>query len=536
MFALTDGDPRGIGPYRLFASLGAGGMGHVYLAAGADRRHLAVKRVLPNLARDAGFRQRFALEVAAARRVESPHTVRLVDADTGAEQPWLASEFIPGPTLIQHIEENGPLPEHFVRRLGADLAAALAAIHGAGLVHRDLKPSNVILTSTGAKLLDFGISRAIDHSTSAALTQTGGVVGSPGYMSPEQAQSDPLTERSDIFSLGCLLAVAATGRTPFDGPSIPQILYKIVYERPDLDALPDSLRDPVGRCLAKNPADRPAPEELTALFAGPGIAAGPPASVASFIERQHGEVNALIDAANRQATLVDDGPTHVLPPAPGRPAPRRKRFGAPVLAAAAAAAALLLIIPLWIFFSAEEDPPTGEGGGSSASEAGGGSQAEEGGAGAGEPTLSAPSAAELCEALDAEGFAAAFGPEWEVEEVREEDGSCKATVRDGANPLAFSNISVYVGGADLDSWLFCPFTDCDYGGSELIPGGESTARPWDGGGVVDGTLGLEMIWYKDDLYGLVRATEMGTGDAETEALPDFLTEQGIALYDLAAGG
>ncbi|MEV2277780.1 serine/threonine-protein kinase [Nocardiopsis sp. NPDC049922] len=531
MFALTDKDPRRVGPYRLFASLGEGGMGHVYLAIGPDGQRLAVKRVLPHLAKDAGFRQRFALEVATARRVESPHTVRLVDADTDAEQPWLVSEFIPGPTLIQYIQDNGPLPEKFVRRLGIDLAAALTAIHGAGLVHRDLKPSNVILTPTGAKLLDFGISRAIDYSTSVALTQTGGVVGSPGYMSPEQAQSKPLTERSDIFGLGCLLAAAATGRTPFDGPSIPQVLYKVVYEQPDLDALPDSLRVPVSRCLAKNPADRPTLEALTELLTGLETVAGsPPASVTSFVERQRIEVNAFIDTVDQQATLVDEGPTHVLPPTLGDPVPPRYRFGKPVLTAAAAAAAMLLAIPLWIALSSNDDPPTGENDDRSPT-----SQVDENDAEPAAPTLSVPTAAALCEVLDAEGLAAAFGPEWEVTEIREDDAACRASVRDSTSP-AYATLSISVTPSDLDSWLFCPFTECDYDyDSELIPNGESTARPWEMGGVIDGTIGLEMIWYQDGLAGVVRAAAPGSSDRSMDVLPDFLLDQGIALYDLANG-
>ncbi|WP_051049781.1 serine/threonine-protein kinase [Nocardiopsis ganjiahuensis] len=557
MFALTDNDPGRLGQYRLLASLGEGGMGHVYLAAGQGRQLLAVKRVLPHLARYDGFRRRFALEVETASRVESPHTVRLIDADTEAEQPWLASEFIPGPTLIQHIEENGPLPEPLVRRLGADLAAALSAIHGAGLVHRDLKPSNVILTSTGAKLLDFGISRAIDYSTSVALTQTGGVVGSPGYMSPEQARSNPLTERSDVFSLGCLLAVAATGRAPFDGPSIPQVLFKVVYEQADLDALPGALRDTVGRCLAKEPEDRPTVEELTGLLAGPETAPGSvPASVAAFIDRQYAEVNAFASTVPQQPTLVDEGPTHVLsdqglppnaggpvPPRSGGPVPPPRRISKPVLIAGVAVAALLLAVPIGFALSSGEDSPSGENddpsfSGGSWADGGEGDDSEQSGESEQSGSaLSVPTGEELCEIFDADGFVAALGSEWEINEVQEEDdGACRASARSSAG-LGSATISMSVSPTPEDSWLLCPFTGCDYApDAALVPNSESTARPWDMAGIVDNTM-PEMIWYQDGTAGVVRASAMGSDvDAGDEAFQAFLLEQGIALYDLASEG
>ncbi len=573
MFALTGNDPGRLGQYRLLASLGEGGMGHVYLAAGEGRQLLAVKRVLPHLARDDGFRRRFALEVETARQVESPHTVRLIDADTEAEQPWLASEFIPGPTLIQHIEENGPLPEPLVRRLGVDLAAALSAIHGAGLVHRDIKPSNVILTSTGAKLLDFGISRAVDYSTSVALTQTGGVVGSPGYMSPEQARSNPLTERSDVFSLGCLLAVAATGRAPFDGPSIPQILFKVVYEQADLDALPKALRDTVSRCLAKDPEDRPTAEELTGLLAGPETEPGPvPASVAAFIDRQYAEVNAFASTVTQQPTLVDEGPTHVLQyqgvqpgmggpvpsspnwPAPSRPVPSQpggahpggvvpggsvpppRRISRPVLIAGGAAAALLLAVSIgFVLSSGEDDDPSFSGGywadGTDRGDGEGSASGDSGGS-----ALSIPTGEELCEIFDADGFVAALGSDWEIDEVQEDDGTCRASATSSAG-LGSATISMSVSPTPEDSWLLCPFTGCDYApDAALVPNSESTARPWDMAGIVDNTM-PEMIWYQDGTAGLVRASVMGADvDSGDEAFQAFLLEQGIALYDLASEG
>ncbi|WP_306371542.1 serine/threonine-protein kinase [Nocardiopsis sp. CC223A] len=563
MFALSDNDPGRLGRYRLLASLGEGGMGHVYLAAGPGRQLLAVKRVLPHLARDAGFRQRFALEVESARRVESPHTVRLIDADTEAEQPWLASEFIPGPTLMEHIEQDGPLPEPLVRGLGADLAAALAAIHGAGLVHRDLKPSNVILTFTGAKLLDFGISRAIDYSTSVALTQTGGVVGSPGYMSPEQAQSHPLTERSDVFSLGCLLAVAATGRAPFDAPSIPQVLYKVVYEQPDLGAVPESLRDTVGRCLAKDPQDRPSAEELAGLLTGTGaVPQQTLASVAAFIHRQHAEVNAFASAVAQQPTLVDEAPTEVRPqqtpqqtpqlgpdgPVPGGPVqsgpggaqpggtvPPQRRVGKPALIAGAAAAALLLAVPIGYAFSSSSDAPNGgnDDPASASQTDGGGSEPEDPEA----PTLSLPPSMELCNIFDPEDLIDLLGSEWTVrglEESEERYSRCSISL-DGPS-ISSVTLSISVLHTEADRGSICVFIDdCDYTyGSEPIPNGESTARPWEVGGLVESIFGPEMVWYEDGVSGSVLVGFIAFDDYSEEDLHAFLLERGIELYDLAS--
>lgn len=520
MEALSDHDPHLIGPYRPLASLGQGGMGRVYLAAGPDGQLIAVKHVLLHLAHDTGFRQRFALEVDTARRISSPHTVRLLDADTGAPQPWLATEFLPGPTLVEYLDAQGPLPEPQVRRLGLDLTAALSAIHGAGLVHRDLKPSNVIMTATGSKLLDYGISRAIDYSTSVALTQTGGVVGSPGYMSPEQAQSKPLTEQSDVFSLGCLLAVAATGRVPFEGPSVPQVLFKVVYEEPDLAGLPESLRAAVTRCLAKDPAERPTPAELTELLGQGEVAPDVPPAITSYIEYQHSRISALTTPP--AATTVYQGPTFVLPPGP--PAPPRRRPGKAVLAAAAAAVALVVFVPMWIVFGPDGDEPTERG-----------SETDGTGTGEGESSssLAVPSASALCDLLDPEAFADTFGSQWQVQDVEQDDNACRASVSD-PETLAVSSISIAVVGTTADSWALCPFTDCDYDYDGVLVGAESTDRPWEMGGVVETGSALEMIWYEDGMAGTVRAMTMGADDESTTTLPDLLLAMGIALYDLSA--
>ncbi|MFB7665195.1 PQQ-binding-like beta-propeller repeat protein [Kitasatospora sp. NPDC056138] len=264
-------DPEAVGPYRLLARLGAGGMGRVYLARSAGGRTVAVKVVRPELAEDQEFRSRFAREVEAAQAVDGAYTAPVVDADKDGPVPWLATAYVLGPSLTDAVLAHGPLPEDSVRALGAGLAQALAAVHRAGLVHRDLKPSNVLLAADGPRLIDFGIARAMEGDS---LTRTGIVVGSPGYMSPEQASGLPIGPAGDVFSLGSVLVYAATGEGPFESSSGPAAqLYKVVHDQPRLDALPAALRPAVAACLAKDPARRPSPEELTELLAPQGPAA-----------------------------------------------------------------------------------------------------------------------------------------------------------------------------------------------------------------------------------------------------------------------
>lgn len=212
MRPLVAGDPSVIGSYRLLGRLGEGGMGCVYLGRTAGGRTVAVKVIRPDLARDPEFLARFRREVAAARRVGGTWTAPVIDADTDSAEPWVATGYVAGPALSQAVAEFGPLPEHGVRALVAGLAEALVAVHGLGLIHRDIKPSNVMLSPHGPVLIDFGIARAIDGSATSSLTGSGEVIGSPGYMSPEQVLAGPLTPASDVFQLGAVLAHAATGR------------------------------------------------------------------------------------------------------------------------------------------------------------------------------------------------------------------------------------------------------------------------------------------------------------------------------------
>ncbi|MFJ3210273.1 serine/threonine-protein kinase [Streptomyces flaveolus] len=263
-------EPTVVGPYRLLGRLGSGGMGRVYLGRSAGGRTVAVKIVHPHFALDEEFRARFRREVDAARRVGGAWTAPVLDADPGARVPWVATAYAAGPSLTAAVADGGPLPAHSVRALGAGLGEALAAVHELGLVHRDVKPSNVLLTLDGPLLIDFGIARATDGT--ASLTSTGVSIGSPGYMSPEQILGKGVTGAADVFSLGAVLAFAATGRPPFPGDSSAALLYKVVHEEPELGALDGEVRELVRQCLAKEPGARPAPGEVARRLAPDGAA------------------------------------------------------------------------------------------------------------------------------------------------------------------------------------------------------------------------------------------------------------------------
>src|SRR5215472_5967234 len=251
---LQPGDPPKIGPYRLVGRLGQGGMGQVFLGVSPGGRPVAVKAIRPDLAADPRFRVRFAREVAAARRVSGMFTAMVVDADVDGRVAWLATAYVPGPSLSEAVESHGPLPEASLLALAAGLAESLIAIHAAGVIHRDLKPSNVLLAEDGPRVIDFGISRATE---STMLTQAGLVVGSPGFMSPEQATGYEVGPPSDIFNLGAVLAYAATGEGPFGTGTTAALLYRVVHGTPTLDGVPATVRPLVERCLAKDPRQRP---------------------------------------------------------------------------------------------------------------------------------------------------------------------------------------------------------------------------------------------------------------------------------------
>ncbi|WP_224285346.1 serine/threonine-protein kinase, partial [Streptomyces sp. LS1784] len=258
---LTADDPREVGGHLLYARLGAGGMGRVYLSYTPGGRPVALKVVRPELAEDPEFRARFAQEVASARRIHGLFTAQVVDAGVDAATPWLATTYVPGPSLQQVVQRFGPLPERTVLLLVAGIAEALQAIHSSGVVHRDLKPGNVLIASDGPRVIDFGIARAADAS---ALTGTGLRIGSPAYMAPEQAMGRPATPATDVYALGALAVHVAGGTPPFgDGPD-PAALYRTVHEEPDLGRVPESLRALLLHCLAKRPEDRPTTAEVIA--------------------------------------------------------------------------------------------------------------------------------------------------------------------------------------------------------------------------------------------------------------------------------
>ncbi|MFE0651891.1 serine/threonine-protein kinase [Streptomyces sp. NPDC059534] len=272
MQPLAADDPRQVGEYRLLRQLGAGGMGRVYLGRTAGGRTVAVKVVRRDLTGDSEFRARFRQEVAAARRVSGTWTAPVLDADTEGGHPWVATGYVAGPALSDAVREFGPLPEPAVRTLGVGLAEALTHVHGLGLVHRDVKPSNVLLTLDGPRLIDFGITRALDATT--VLTHSGQVFGSPGFMSPEQANGLPAGPPSDVFSLGAVIAYAATGTMPFgSGVSAPVLLYRVLHEEPDLSGLAGPLHTLVRDCLAKDPSLRPTPGQLRERLDADGAAA-----------------------------------------------------------------------------------------------------------------------------------------------------------------------------------------------------------------------------------------------------------------------
>ncbi|HXZ72911.1 MAG TPA: serine/threonine-protein kinase, partial [Streptosporangiaceae bacterium] len=245
-------DPRAIGRYCLSGWLGCGGMGQVFLGLAEDGRSVAVKVLRADLAADSAFRARFRQEVAAARKVSGTFTARVVDADPDGPVPWLATDYVAGPSLAAAVNGDGPLPVDKVLRLAAGLAEGLIAIHAAGVVHRDLKPANVLLAEDGPRVIDFGISQA-----AGASAMPGADFGSPGFMSPEHALGQAIGPPSDIFSLGAVLTFAATGQGPFGSGSSAALIYRMVNSPARLDSLPAEFRELVGSCLAKHPDDRP---------------------------------------------------------------------------------------------------------------------------------------------------------------------------------------------------------------------------------------------------------------------------------------
>lgn len=270
MQAAGAGDPDWIGPFLILGRLGAGGMGTVYLAKSPGGRRVAVKTIRAEHAVNPTFRERFRREVDAARRVSGFWTAPVVDADVDAPAPWVATAYVDAPNLNQYVQRHGSPTGPALYLIAAGLAEALNAIHQTGLVHRDLKPANILITDDGPRIIDFGIARMEYHDV--ALTAHGGILGTPGYMSPEQAQGETASSASDVFSLGAVLYYAATGQDPFGTGIVPALLYRVVHDEPDLSTVPAELRLAVLGCLLKDPAARPAAIEVLYLLDNPYIA------------------------------------------------------------------------------------------------------------------------------------------------------------------------------------------------------------------------------------------------------------------------
>ncbi|MFI5827563.1 serine/threonine-protein kinase [Streptomyces sp. NPDC051578] len=305
---LTQHDPRRIGPFEVLGRLGAGGMGLVYLARSASGRRVAIKTVRTELAEDQLFRVRFTREVEAARAVSGFYTAAVVDADPRAAVPWLATAYVPAPSLEEIVNECGPMPVQAVRWLAAGIAEALQSIHGAGLVHRDLKPSNVLVVEDGPRVIDFGIASGVSNTR---LTMTNVAVGTPAYMSPEQAKdSRSVKGASDVFSLGSTLVFAATGHPPYHGANPVETVFMLLREGPNLEGLPDELRPLIDSCMQMDATRRPTPADLQAQLAphlfdggddsGTASAWLPATAVAMIEARRAGLRTAVVPAPARK--------------------------------------------------------------------------------------------------------------------------------------------------------------------------------------------------------------------------------------------
>ncbi|WP_433473621.1 DUF4389 domain-containing protein [Spirillospora sp. CA-142024] len=263
---LEQDEPRVLGPYRLLGRLGRGGMGTVYLGAEPDGRRVAVKVVNRELAGEPAFLTRFRREVTAARRVHRFCTAPVIDAELDQDPPYIVTEYIDGPSLEKAVRAKGALPGSDLEGVAVGVATALAAIHGAGIVHRDLKPANVLLSSTGPRVIDFGIARALDAPDGP--TRTGQFVGTPAYIAPEVLRGEPVEQASDVFAWGCVVAYAGTGRPPFHGTTVAETFRRIERDEPDLAGLDPRLRDIVAAALGKDPRDRPTARQLLTRLVG----------------------------------------------------------------------------------------------------------------------------------------------------------------------------------------------------------------------------------------------------------------------------
>ena len=313
--ALRPEDPRELGEYRLLSRLGRGGMGTVYLGEDRSGRRVAVKVINRELASEDAFRERFRREVTAARQVRRFCTAPVLDAELDRDPLYVVTEYIEGPSLERAVAERGPLPGSDLEGLAVGVATALAAIHAAGIVHRDLKPANVLLSSTGPRVIDFGIARALDAADGP--TRTGQFVGTPNYLPPELLRGQDVTPAADVFSWGCVVAYAGTGRAPFAGSSVPEIFYKVAHDPPMLEGLDPGLKDVVAAALEKDPQRRPSVQELLDRLVG--NAQADPARLAETVQASWHDRATLPGAAAGAVPAGGAGAAPQLPPNPPPP-------------------------------------------------------------------------------------------------------------------------------------------------------------------------------------------------------------------------
>jgi eukaryotic-like serine/threonine-protein kinase len=325
---LRDGDPSRVGRYRLTARLGAGGMGVVYLGVSPDwwdgGGQVAIKVLRPELADDPEFRARFGREVGSLMRVRGECTVRVIEADTRAPQPFMVTEYAAGPSLSEYIDSSGPLGPDMLYGLATGLAEALTAIHAAGVVHRDLKPSNVILGQSGPKVIDFGIAQTLDATS---VTKTGMMVGSPGFMAPEQVKGQA-GQAADVFSWAVTVAYAASGRPPFGTGESLAILYRILHDAADVAAVPETLRPLVISALAKEPRQRPTARELLDHLADPSAGhdrAAQAVLACTWPATEPGASRPVLSAP----VPASAAPPGAAPPSPAPPCPAPPGAGSP---------------------------------------------------------------------------------------------------------------------------------------------------------------------------------------------------------------
>lgn len=322
-----------VGGHRLVRLLGHGGFGSVYLGEDLRGGLGAVKIMHPQHAGDQGIRDRFAREVELARKVASFCTARVIDADPLAGAPWVVTEYIEGRTLHDTVRLDGPRTDADLDRLAVSTATALAAIHAAEIVHRDFTPANIMLAPDGPRVIDFGVARALEGST----TLSSSLIGTPKYMAPEQISGEPATSAIDLFAWGSVITFAATGRAPFEGPHPAAVLHRLVSEEPDLSGLPEPLLPVVAQCLDKDPAQRPTATELLTLLIGTSTVPPPVNEVEEPVEESEGPVEEpeepleepmaelppvlAEETSGAEAVEPDEAPEPVELPAPAEPPP-----------------------------------------------------------------------------------------------------------------------------------------------------------------------------------------------------------------------